>query len=107
MKNESIFTKFIVRKAIVASAITFLMANQTQKLASLLVDTIIEPLFSIDLDKDGNPDLKQLEKFVIEIIGIKFPLGKLITQIIKYIVFLIFIYYILNFFINNTHLVEI
>ena len=63
LNSNEIFVKFIVKQAVVTSAITFLIAGQTQKLASLVVATLVEPLFSVDLDKDGNPDLKQLEKF--------------------------------------------
>ena len=66
LNSNDVFVKFIVKQAVVTSAITFLIAGQTQKLASLIVDTLVEPLFSIDLDKDGNPDLKQMEKKVIE-----------------------------------------
>lgn len=107
LKSNKVFLKFIVKQAVVASAITFLIAGQTQKLSSLLVDTMVEPLFSIDLDRDGNPDLKQLEKFVINLFGLKFPLGKLITQFIKFCVFIIFIYLALTFFMNYTDLIKL
>ena len=106
-KRNDIFIKFIVNKAIIASAITFLLAGEIKKLSSLLVDTLVEPLFSIDLDKDGNPDLKQLEKFVVEFFNIKFPLGRLISQIIKFLVFLVFIYFLLTFFMENTSLIKL
>ena len=106
MRNDFL-VKFVVKKAVVASAITYLIASQVQSLASLTVDTLVEPLFSIDLDKDGNPDLKQLEKMVVKCFGIKFPLGKLITQLIKFIVFLVFIYFILTIFIEYTSLIKI
>lgn len=106
IKND-VLVKFVVKKAVVASAITYLIASQVQTLASLTVDTLVEPLFSIDLDKDGNPDLKQLEKMVVGCFGLKFPLGKLITQLIKFIVFLVFIYIILTFFMEYTSLIKI
>ncbi len=106
MRNDFL-VKFVVKKAVVASAITYLIASQVQSLASLTVDTLVEPLFSIDLDRDGNPDLKQLEKFVVKLFGIKFPLGKLITQLIKFIVFLFFIYITLTFFMEYTNLIKI
>ncbi len=106
MKNDALM-KFVIKKAVVASAITYLIAGQVQQLSSLTVDTLVEPLFSIDLDKDGNPDLKQLEKMVVNFLGCKFPLGKLITQIIKFIVFLVFIYVILNLFLEYTNLIKI
>ena len=106
MKNDY-FIKFVVKKAVVASAITYLIAGQVQDLASLTVDTLVEPLFSIDLDKDGNPDLKQLEKMVVKCFGLKFALGKLVSQIIKFIVFLVFIYLILTLFMEYTNLIKI
>jgi len=107
INSNNLFIKFIIKKAIVASAITFVLAGQAQILASLMVDTLVEPLFSVDIDKDGKPDLKQLEKFVISFLGVKFPLGRLITQIIKFIVFLFFIYWILTFFMEKTNLIKL
>jgi large-conductance mechanosensitive channel len=106
MRNDFL-VKFVVKKAVVASAITYLIASQVQSLASLTVDTLVEPLFSIDLDKDGNPDLKQLERMVVKCFGLKFPLGKLITQLIKFVVFLLFIYLILTIFMEYTSLIKI
>ena len=106
MKND-ILIDFVVKKAVVASAITYLIASQVQTLSSLVVDTLVEPLFSIDLDKDGNPDLKQMEKFVVKFFNLKFPLGKLITQLIKFFIFLIFIYIILSLFLKYTNLIKI
>ena len=106
MKND-ILIDFVVKKAVVASAITYLIASQVQTLSSLVVDTLVVPLFSIDLDKDGNPDLKQMEKFVVKFFNLKFPLGKLITQLIKFFIFLIFIYIILSLFLKYTNLIKI
>ena len=107
VSNKNELLQFVVKKAVVASAITYLIAGQVQQLASLTVDTLVEPLFSIDLDKDGNPDLKQLEKMVVKFFGLKFPLGKLITQIIKFIVFLLFIYLTLSLFMKYTSLIKL
>ena len=106
MRNDFL-VKFVVKKAVVASAITYLIAGQVQSLASLTVDTLVEPLFSIDLDKDGNPDLKQLEKFVLELFGLKFPLGKLITQLIKFFVFIFFIYIALSLIMRYTKFIKL
>jgi len=106
-KSNEVFLRFIVKQAVVASAITFLIAGQTQKLASLVVDTLVEPLFSIDLDRDGNPDLKQLEKYVVNLFGLKFALGKLITQLVKFCVFIAFIYIALSFFMKYTNLIKL
>ena len=109
MRNseKDIFVNFIVKKAVVASAISFLIAGQTQKLASLVVDTLVEPLFSIDLDSDGNPDLKQMENFVVKLFGLKFPLGKLISQLVKFCVFILFIYIALSIFMKYTNLIQL
>ena len=105
--SQKLFTKFIIKQAILATAFTYLIAGQVQKLASIFVDTIIEPLFSIDLDNDGNPDLKQLEKYVVKLFNIKFSLGKLIAQFVKFCFFLIFIFIILTFFMKHTDLINL
>ena len=106
MKNQPLFTKFIIKQAILTTAFTYL-TGQVQKLASVFVDTVIEPLFSVDLDNDGNPDLKQLEKYVVKLFNIKFSLGKLVSQIVKFIFFLGFTFIILTFFMKYTHLIKL
>ena len=107
MKTQPLFTKFIIKQAILTTAFTYLIAGQVQKLASVFVDTIIEPLFSVDLDNDGKPDLKQLEKYVVKFFNIKFSLGKLVSQIVKFLFFLAFTFIILTFFMKYTHLIKL
>ena len=47
------------------------------------LDKFVEPR---PLDKDGEPDMKQLKRFTTNIMGIKYPVGKLFLELIKTII---------------------
>ena len=72
VKLDDNFSKFLIKHAVIASAFTFLLGYQLRELISVLIDTIIKPLFSIDLNADGEPDLKQIKNFTTNVLGIKY-----------------------------------
>lgn len=100
VKLDDNFSKFLIKHAVLASAFTFLLGYQLRELISVLIDTLIKPIFSIDLNDDGEPDLQQLKKFTTNVLGIKYPVGKLLIEIIKTII-TIFVIYISIVFITK------
>ena len=97
---------FIIKNTVIASAMIWLLGAQIRSLSVVLVDSIVEPLFSIDLDKDGNPDLKQLDRYITRFLGFKFPIGKILMELIKTIITLILIYCIIKFFMKYTTFIK-
>ena len=65
MVKQITFNKFLVKYAVVVSVITWIISAQLRTLSIVLINVLIEPLFSFDLNNDGEPDLKQLEKYVV------------------------------------------
>ena len=61
-------------------------------------------LFSVDLNNDGEPDLKQIRKFTANIFGIKYPVGKLFLELIKTAVTIFVIYLSVVFITRYTDL---
>ena len=105
VKLDDDFSRFLIKHAVLASAFTFLLGVQIRELISQLVDTILKPLFSVDLDKNGEPDMKQLKRFTTNIMGIKYPVGKLFLELIKTIITIGVIYLSIVFLTRYTKFV--
>ena len=105
VKLDDDFSRFLIKHAVLASAFTFLLGVQIRELISQLVDTILKPLFSVDLDKNGEPDMKQLKRFTTNIMGIKYPVGKLFLELIKTIITIGVIYLSIIFLTRYTKFV--
>ena len=106
MKPIKDIETFIIKHTVIASALTWLVGSQIRQLSVVIVETLIDPLFSIDLNKDGKPDLKQLDKYITEFLGFKFPIGKVILESLRTILTLLLLYLFLSFFIRNTNLLQ-
>ena len=100
-------TKFVIKYSIISSIAVFVIGGHLKDFSANLIDLIIEPLFSIDLNNDGKPDLKQLDKLNLRIGSITFPLGKIFLIIIKMFLEIMVIYYIVLFILKHTKLVKV
>ena len=65
----------------------------------------MRPLFSIDLDRNGEPDLKQIQKYTAKILGTKYPFGKVLLELIKTLVTIFVVYLSVVFFSKYTSLI--
>ena len=90
---------------IIASALTFLLGAQIKHLSSTILDALIDPLFSIDLDNNGEPDLQQLKRMTTNILGFKFPFGKILSEFIKAVLTIVILYFVVSVFIKYTKLI--
>ena len=107
-EKKNIFHLFIMKNAIIAGSIAYIIGLKTRDVMTLLLDTIINPLFSVDFDGDGIPDLKELTKLLnFTILGITFKFGQFILDFVKYIIFIVFIYLIVLVLVKKTNFVEI
>ena len=104
LKEIKDFKDFVIKNTIIASALTFLLGAQIKQLSTTILDALIDPLFSIDLDNNGEPDLVQLKKMTTKILGFKFPFGKILSELIKAILTIIILYFIVSMFIKYTKL---
>ena len=93
---------FIIKHAVIASAFSFIIGFQIRELSIVLVDSLVEPLFSLDLNNDGKPDLKQLSNYVAKVFGISFPLGKIFLELVKTVVTILLIYVVIKYFMKYT-----
>tara|TARA_B100000123_G_scaffold264111_1_gene233864 strand:+ start:334 stop:588 length:255 start_codon:yes stop_codon:yes gene_type:complete len=83
------------------------MGSQLKDFLNNIISLLIEPFFSIDLNENGEPDLKELVKYTLKIGKIKIPLGRLILETIKIILQILFIYGIIKTILNYTDLIKL
>jgi large-conductance mechanosensitive channel len=106
MLSDPDIKKFIMKYTVIASSLTWLLGSQVRVLSEKCVEALVDPLFSIDLDSNGEPDLKQLDRFIVESLGFKFPIGKIILEVIRTFVTLIFLYCVIKLFMKYTTLLD-
>jgi len=100
-KHNTTVKNFIIKTTVITSLIVWILGNHTSNFLKSLSNLLIDPLFSIDLDKDGIPDLKELNKYNVTIGTIKLPFGRILIEFIKLVfnilIVLFFIYIVINF----------
>lgn len=101
------FQKFIIKYTIIATAIAYVLGQELKQFIQIIVNTITDPLFSVDLDENGKPDLKELNHFTANFLGFKFPLGDLLISFIKIVVSFVIIYYFVKIMIRYTEWIKL
>ena len=103
-KHNSSVKKFIIKTTIITSLIVWILGNHTSNFLKSLSDLLIDPLFSIDLNKDGIPDLKELNKYYVIIGNIKMPMGRILIEFIKLVFNILIVFFFIYIVINFTDL---
>lgn len=98
--------EFIIKYSIIASLFTFIVGGRIGSFLDELINLIIEPFFSIDLNENGEPDLKELIKYNLQVGRVKLPLGKILLELIKLLMKILILYYIIKFILNYTNLID-
>lgn len=99
--------KVIIKYSVIISLFTFVVSKFFKKAIDEIVDVFLVVIFHIDMDKNGEPDLVQLQKYNIKILNIHFSLGKLIYAMLKLIFQILIVYAILVFILKYTDLIKI
>lgn len=105
MKELSV-REFVIKYTVCTSIVVWVIGSFSKTFLSDFIDLIIQPFFSIDLNENGEPDLKEILKYNLTIGNIKFPIGKIGLILLKFIIQIVIIYYIVYFIINYTDLVN-
>lgn len=89
------FINFLTDKDIITTAIAAVISYGLRDVTESLINNIVMPIIDKDTDKDGKRDFKKIEEKVITINNIKFSVGKLTIDILKFII-LMYILFILE-----------
>ena len=100
------FQKFCTKNALVASSLAFVVGVQLRTVVTTLIDTVIDPLLSADLNSDGVPDMEQLKMWVVHIGNYKFSVGRLIADVIKSVMTVGVVYAIVHAVVRYTNLLD-
>ena len=107
-KKETVFKQFLLKNAIIAGSIAFVIGLNTRDIVQSLSDTIINPLFSVDLDHDGNHDFTEITNlFNLKILGSEFKFGQFILKFIHYMFFIAVVYVIVIFLYMKSDFIEL
>jgi large-conductance mechanosensitive channel len=104
--DYSIFSTFMIQRNVIPLTIGVLLSLRLRTFINHIVDTLINPLFSIDYDKDGIPDISEISELLnISIIGVKYNFGFLFLELIKILMFIIVTYFfIIMLYVNTDYL---
>ena len=83
------FRKFLITNRVFITVIGLLMGEEIRRLATSVVNNLIEPLFNIDLNKDGISDTKHIFERSIVFYGMDFKMGQVLKDVIHFIVIII------------------
>jgi len=86
------FGSFLMSNNIPQIAIAFMISTQISRVSNDFIDNIISPI----INKIIGQEATTLQEKYIEIFGIKFQVGNFFASILKFILFLIILYYILK-----------
>ena len=98
--------EFIIKYSLVSSIIVWVIGNQFKEFLFNIISLLVDPFFSIDLNDNGEPDLKELVKYTLDIGKIKIPIGKIVLETIKLVLQILFVYGFLKIVIKYTNLVN-
>ena len=102
MSNKSIFIS-----SLISALLVWAIGYHFKDLTNCIIESLIHPFMSIDLDNNGEPDLLQIKNMTITINNIIFPIGKLLTGIFDFMFKLLLIFGILSIIIKNTTLIKL
>lgn len=100
MNNNEIKT-FIIKTSVISSLVILVLSSHVKDFINCMVSVVLNPFFSVDLNNDGEPDLEELKRMIIQIGKYKFQFGKLLFSLIeitiKVLLLLSFLYIIMKY----------
>ena len=106
--TNPVFKGFLLKNAIIAGSIAFVIGLNTRDVIKSLTDTLINPLFSVDLDNDGHHDFTEITNLLnIKLLGAEFKLGQFLLKFIHYLFFIAIIYVIIILLYTKTDFIKI
>ena len=88
------FYKFLKKNDILSLSIAAVFSGHINELINSLVNNLLLPIINRDADGDGKKDIKKIENIEFKFLKIKFTIGKLLVDIIKFILVTVVIYLI-------------
>ena len=97
---------FLIKYSLVGGVIMWTVNSSIKEFLTSFINNTVEPLFSIDLDGDGRPDLQKVKNWKVKVKGATFPVGKILLDLIKTIVTVAIMLVFINYIIKHTFFLE-
>ena len=105
-KEITDFKKFMVKYSFISSILIWTLSNHIQNLIKVGIDTFIDPLFAIDIDNNGEPDLERIRKLSLRVFGVHFYYGEFLVELLKTAIITILMYKLIMYLIKYTDIFE-
>ena len=102
--TDTSFKKFIIKYTVVSSALCLILADIYKKHVNAFISYLVDPVFSVDLNNDGKPDLQQLKNWTVIIGKSKVPLGLILYNLLILVVKVILLFTLLHLLIKYLNL---
>jgi len=106
VKQVTDFKQFIVKYSFISSILMWTLSDRAQNLIRLGIDAFIDPIFAIDLNNDGEPDIDRIKRLQLSFCGIHIKYGEFLVELVKSIIVCYCMYKIINYLIHNTDIFE-
>lgn len=102
--RELSFKRFILKYTVISSALCLILANIYNQHINTVITYLVDPIFSIDLNNDGDPDLQQLKTWTVIIRKSTFPIGLILYNLLILTIKLILLFTLLHLLIKYLNL---
>lgn len=84
------FINFLTKRDVLDVGVAFVISTQITLLSSVFIDSIVSPC--INAMTGGNEE--KLDNMVVPILGVDIEIGKFLSAILKFIIVMLFIFYL-------------
>ena len=105
-KQVNDFKQFIIKYSFISSILMWTLSDRAQNLIRLGIDAFVDPIFAIDLNNDGEPDIDRIKRLQLSFCGIHIKYGEFLVELVKSIIVCYGMYKIINYLIHNTDIFE-
>lgn len=100
------FLRFLKENNVFSIAIAAVLSDRINDLVNSMVNSLVMPIINRDANQDGVEDIRKLEDKVVEISGVEFEIGKVLTSIVKFIVVTYFVFVLSRMIRNWAALID-
>lgn len=104
--QQSKLKKWLIKHAVFAGALGFMLGQHVQSISKAVIEGLVDPLFSVDLDDDGVPDMEAVKQWNVTCMGHVFPIGTVLVQVLKSALVFGLLVCCTNLFLEHTDLLE-
>jgi len=103
-QKDPSFKTFILKYTVISSVLCLILADIYKQHINALISYVVDPIFSIDLDNNGEPDLKQLKEWSVKLNRSTIPIGLIIYNVFIVILKVVLLFVILHMLIKYLNL---